>query len=55
MYVERHAQAMRAQIFLTGYVIIYYRFYVKVLVRVYEHTKTTRTIISTLAGALLCK
>jgi len=55
MYVASRAHAMRARIFLPEYVLIYYRLYVKVLADVHECTKTTRTIISTLAGVLICK
>jgi hypothetical protein len=55
MYVASHAHAMHAQFFLPEDVLIYYRLYIKVLVHIREHTKTTRTIISILAGVLLCK
>jgi hypothetical protein len=54
MYLASHAHAMRARNFLPEYVLIYYRMHIKVLAHVHKHTKTTRTIISTLlAGVLL--
>jgi hypothetical protein len=53
MYVASRAHPMRARFFLQEYVLIYYRLYVKVLAQVHKHTKTTRTVISTLAGVLL--
>jgi hypothetical protein len=53
MYVASHCTPCTLEFFLPEYVLIYYRLYVKVLVHVHRHTKTTRTVIITLAGVLL--